>query len=69
MIHIHIQNIRINSISTIGSLNIGKAVLCHNQSSYTSYPKSGCAEQSADSEEESAGHAADAEAEKKEDGR
>ncbi|GEM_PF-2762436 len=43
MIHIHIHNIKINSISTIGSLNIGKAVLCHNRSSFTAMPKRGSA--------------------------
>ncbi|WP_096201831.1 hypothetical protein [Bacillus sp. FJAT-45350] len=36
---INIKNIRINSISTIGSLNIGKTVFTDNHSSSARYPK------------------------------
>lgn len=36
---INIKNIRINSISTIGSLNIGKTVFADNRASSARYPK------------------------------
>ncbi|OIJ14158.1 hypothetical protein BKP35_08150 [Anaerobacillus arseniciselenatis] len=36
---INIRNIRINSISTIGSLNIGKTVFSDNQASSAQFPK------------------------------
>lgn len=36
---INIRNIRINSISTIGSLNIGKTVFTENRASSARYPK------------------------------
>ncbi|MDT8861236.1 hypothetical protein N0O92_13420 [Alkalihalobacillus sp. MEB130] len=36
---INIRNIRINSISTIGSLNIGKTVLAQNHASTAQFPK------------------------------
>lgn len=36
---INIRNIRINSISTIGSLNIGKTVFSENQASSARFPK------------------------------
>ncbi|WP_078553001.1 hypothetical protein [Bacillus alkalicellulosilyticus] len=36
---INIKNIRINSISTIGSLNIGKTVFSGNTSSTARFPK------------------------------
>ncbi len=36
---INIRNIRVNSISTIGSLNIGKTVFTDNRSSSAQFPK------------------------------
>ena len=33
--HIYIKNIKIANISSIGSLNIGKTILCHNRASET----------------------------------
>jgi hypothetical protein len=36
---INIKNIRINSISTLGSLNVGKAIFVDNKSSSIKYPK------------------------------
>ncbi|GAE24883.1 hypothetical protein JCM9140_845 [Halalkalibacter wakoensis JCM 9140] len=36
---INIRNIRINSISTIGSLNIGKTVLAQNRTTTAQFPK------------------------------
>ena len=39
--NIYINNIRINSISTIGSLNIGKTMLIDNQASSAIIPKPG----------------------------
>ncbi|GAE34318.1 hypothetical protein [Halalkalibacter akibai] len=36
---INIKNIRINSISTIGSLNIGKTVLAGNRATSARFPK------------------------------
>lgn len=39
--NIYINNIRINSISTIGSLNIGKTLLVDNQASSAIIPKPG----------------------------
>lgn len=39
--NIYINNIRINSISTIGSLNIGKTLLIDNQASSAVIPKPG----------------------------
>jgi hypothetical protein len=35
---INISNIKINNISNIGSLNIGKTILCNNQVSTVDYP-------------------------------
>jgi hypothetical protein len=36
-LNISIRNIKINSISNVGSLNIGKAVICQNRNHSTSY--------------------------------
>ncbi|WP_026672040.1 hypothetical protein [Alkalihalobacterium bogoriense] len=36
---INIKNIRINSISTIGSLNIGKTVFADNRATTAQFPK------------------------------
>lgn len=36
---INIRNIRINSISTIGSLNIGKTIFTDNRASSAQFPK------------------------------
>lgn len=36
---INIRNIRVNSISTIGSLNIGKTVFTDNRASSAQFPK------------------------------
>jgi hypothetical protein len=38
MLKINISTIDINSISNIGSLNIGKTILCNNHASTTEYP-------------------------------
>ena len=35
--NIYITNININSISNIGSLNIGKTILCKNRASFSAY--------------------------------
>ncbi|MEC5425322.1 hypothetical protein QGM71_17715 [Virgibacillus sp. C22-A2] len=37
--NINIKNININSISTLGSMNIGKIVFAHNRSSSMQLPK------------------------------
>ncbi|WP_059104082.1 hypothetical protein [Shouchella shacheensis] len=50
---INIKQIHINSISTIGSLNIGKTVLSQNQSSSKRYPKPYYEEQEPENGEES----------------
>jgi hypothetical protein len=36
---INIRNIRVNSISTIGSLNIGKTIFTDNRASSAQFPK------------------------------
>lgn len=35
--HIRITNIRVNAITNIGSLNIGKTIICHNRATATTY--------------------------------
>jgi hypothetical protein len=35
--NINITNININSISNIGSLNIGKTIICKNKASFSAY--------------------------------
>lgn len=39
--NIYITNIKIYSIANIGSLNIGKTILCHNKASFSSYQTQG----------------------------
>lgn len=39
--NIRIHNLRVNTITMVGSLNIGKAVLCHNRASYAHEPQVG----------------------------
>lgn len=47
---INIKNIHINSISMIGSMNVGKTLLANNRSNFVQMTKSGFEENEADVE-------------------
>lgn len=49
--NITIKNININAISTLGSMNVGKAIFTQNRSSSIQLPKSHFEETEADEEE------------------
>ncbi|MFN7251369.1 MAG: hypothetical protein ACK4M9_11335 [Anaerobacillus sp.] len=49
---INIRNIRVNSISTIGSLNIGKTVFTDNRASSAQFPKGNYEETEPENNEE-----------------
>ncbi|MCT8136646.1 hypothetical protein H1D32_02110 [Anaerobacillus sp. CMMVII] len=49
---INIKNIRVNSISTIGSLNIGKTVFTDNRASSAQFPKENYEETEPENDEE-----------------
>jgi len=50
-LNITIRNIRVNTISTLGSLNVGKAVFLNNRSSSVQMPKEFFAEEEFTEEE------------------